>query len=387
MIPRPLWIQRLESAWARAPIVWLAGVRRSGKTTLVQALEGAEILNCDLPSVAAQVADPEAFYSRLRKGTLVLDEVHQLDDPSLLLKIGADTRPDLRIAATGSSTLAATGKFRDTLAGRKRTVHLLPVLVEELPAFGIPDLRARLRRGGLPQALLDENIDPGFYGEWMDSYFARDVQELFRVEKRRAFMLLMEAIFRQSGGLFENSSLARVCGLSRPTILHYLDVLETTHVVHILRPWHRGGRQELLQQPKIYGFDTGFVRYARGAVELRLEDCGLLWEHLVLDTLLSIRDLPKIHFWRDRQRREVDFVVPMSDRGVDAFECEWSLDAFDASAVAAFRELHPVGRNFLVAPIATTPYERRYGDLSVTVCGAASLRTLIAVGRDAGPTA
>jgi hypothetical protein len=40
----------------------------------------------------------------------------------------------LKILATGSSTLAASKKFRDTLTGRKRTVHLVPVLWDELPA-------------------------------------------------------------------------------------------------------------------------------------------------------------------------------------------------------------------------------------------------------------
>lgn len=71
---------------------------------------------------------------------MVFDEVHQLPDPSRLLKIGADAFPHLRILATGSSTLAATTKFRDALTGRKRVVELVPVLHEELPAFGVGDL-------------------------------------------------------------------------------------------------------------------------------------------------------------------------------------------------------------------------------------------------------
>lgn len=114
---------------------------------------------------------------------MVLDEVHQLPDPSRLLKIGADAFPKLKILATGSSTLAATQKFRDSLTGRKRVVELVPVLHEELPAFGMTDY---LLRGGLPPALLAKEHNPEFYAEWLDSYFARDVQELFRLEKRDA---------------------------------------------------------------------------------------------------------------------------------------------------------------------------------------------------------
>src|SRR3990172_1718820 len=122
MIPRPFWVERIQQAWREAPIVWLAGVRRVGKTTLAHGLGMDQILyvNCDLPVVADMVADPELFYRNCDRPVVVFDEIHQLRDPSRLLKIGADLFPKLRILATGSSTLAVSKKFRDALAGRKR---------------------------------------------------------------------------------------------------------------------------------------------------------------------------------------------------------------------------------------------------------------------------
>ena len=76
-------------------------------------------MNYDLPSVGRQLADPESFFDGLAQETIVvLDEIHQMADPSRLLKIAADGYPHLRILATGSSTLAATKKFRDALTGR-----------------------------------------------------------------------------------------------------------------------------------------------------------------------------------------------------------------------------------------------------------------------------
>jgi len=225
--------------------------------------------------------------------------VHQLPDPSRILKIGADAYPHLKILATGSSTLAATHKFKDALTGRKRTVHLAPVLAAEIAAFDV-DILQRLFRGGLPQALLSPVYDGEFYAEWFDSFYARDVQELFRVEKRAGFLLLLEMLLRQSGGLAEITAFSRITGLSRPTVMNYLQVLELTHAIHVLRPFHGGGRGEMLRQPKIYGFDTGFVAFSRGWHDLRREDCGLLWEHLVLDTLLDSTKAGHVHFWRDK---------------------------------------------------------------------------------------
>jgi uncharacterized protein len=373
MIERPLWIRRLQQAWKQVPVVWLTGVRRVGKTVLAQSLPDTEFLNCDLPSTAERVRDPESFFRSVKRPVVTLDEVHQLPDPSRVLKIAADGFPRLKVLATGSSTLAATQKFRDSLTGRKRTVELVPVLAEELPAFGVTDIRDRLARGGLPPALLAEERPREFYSEWMDSYFARDVQELFRLEKRGAFLKLLELVLRQSGGLLEISSLAKHSGVSRPTVMNWLDVFQITHVAHLLRPYAEGGRREILAQPKLYGFDTGFVCHARGWDQLRAEDCGLLWEHLVLDTLLAI-PAATICFWRDKQHREVDFVIPRGRRGADTIECKWDADAFEVRGLAAFRENYPRGRNFVVSPQTVTRYSRKIGGLEVEFLPVAELQ-------------
>ncbi|MFM7409374.1 MAG: AAA family ATPase, partial [Actinomycetota bacterium] len=77
-------------------------------------------LNCDLPAVVERSRDPELLFRDARGRVVIFDEVHQLEDPARVLKVGADAFPGTRILATGSSTLAASQKFRDTLAGRKR---------------------------------------------------------------------------------------------------------------------------------------------------------------------------------------------------------------------------------------------------------------------------
>jgi predicted AAA+ superfamily ATPase len=377
-IARPYWLERLEQAWKKAPIVWLAGVRRVGKTTLARGLKDTLYLNCDLPSSVERLSDPERFFRSADKRTIVLDEVHQLPDPSRILKIAADEFPRLRILATGSSTLAATGKFRDSLSGRKRLVHLVPVLASELATFGIADLRTRLLHGGLPAALLAEAHTSDLYAEWLDSYFARDVQELFAVSKRTAFLALVELLLKQSGGQFAVAKLASMTGLSRATVMSYLDVIDVTQVATFLRPYHAGGPQELTHQPKIYGFDTGFVAWSRGWNDLRATDCGQLWEHVVLETLQAhvVSEGRRVHYWRDKQQREVDFVVPAARGAAHAIECKWSVAGFETKGLSAFRATHPRGRNLLVVPGEATR-ERRFGDLTVTIATAEGLDDLL----------
>jgi predicted AAA+ superfamily ATPase len=358
-VARPFWVARIEAALARAPIAWLSGVRRVGKTTLARQLQGAELLNCDLPSVAELARDPEHLLRSVDTRVLVLDEVHQLDDPSRLLKIAADEHPRLRVVATGSSTLAATRKFRDSLAGRRRTVTLMPVLASELAAFGVTSLDRRLLHGGLPEALRAPRPPADLFSEWLDSYFARDVQELFRLEKRGPFLRFVELVLRQSGGMVEVTSLAKHTGVTRPTIGTWLDVLDTTHVARRIRPYHAGSRREILAQPKLYAFDTGFVAWARGYGDLRPDDRGPLLEHLVLDELHAAGHFDRLRFWRDKQQREIDFVIDRGRAGADAIECKWSPDAFEPRNLLAFREHAARGRNFVVSGTLARPSTRR----------------------------
>jgi predicted AAA+ superfamily ATPase len=374
MIKRPIWNERLERAWQQVPLVWLAGVRRAGKTVLARELPDAEFLNCDLPSESWRLEDPEAFFKSVSKPLVVLDEVHQLPDPSRILKIATDAFPHLHVLATGSSTLAASRKFRDTLTGRKRVVALTPVLAEELEAFGIADAEARILRGGLPPALLQTGAPNWeFYSEWLDSYFARDVQELFHVGKRTEFLRMLELVLRQSGGLLEITSLAKHTGASRPTIMNWLDVLQTTQVARFVRPFSGGGRREIIAQPKLYAFDTGFVCHARGWDRLRPEDLGTLWEHLVLDTLIAA-PTREIMFWRDKSQREIDFIIPQSRNVADAIECKWAPAAFDPENLTAFRAIYPTGRNVVCCPNLTKAYQKHFGDLLVEFMGPRDLR-------------
>ncbi len=369
VVERPFWRQRIEQAWREAPIAWLCGVRRCGKTTLALGLGADRItyINCDLPAVEDMVRDPEIFFQGVSTPVVVFDEIHQLRDPARVLKIGADLFPGLRILATGSSTLAASKKFRDTLAGRKRVVHLTPALSEELPAFGAT-LQQRLLHGGLPQALLADSKSPGFYREWLDSFFARDIQRLFGFRDINRFNAFFEYVLRQSGGQFEVTRTASALGIARPTVESHLTALEITQAATLVRPFHGGGQHELVKQSKVYAFDTGFVSFARGWDPLRQDDFGPLWEHMVLEHVQAKFPDTPVRYWRDKAGREVDFILARGRDEVDAIECKWNPQAFDSTALRLFRTFYPGGRNYLLTPSAARPYSKAFGEVEVQIC-------------------
>lgn len=350
MRERPFWKQTIEDAWARKPVIWLRGVRRVGKTTLAQSLDRVRYFDCELPGVRRRIENPESFLRHNRGARLVLDEIHRLPNPSEVLKIAADHFPGTWVLATGSSTLGASARFRDTLAGRKVDVFLPPMVVRDLDAFGRDDLDQRMVRGGLPPFFLAPTLPERDFQEWVDAYWAKDILELFRLEKRQAFERLFELILIRSGGIFDASRFARDCAVSRTTIANYLSVLEATAVAHVVRPYSEGGSAEIVAAPRVFAFDTGFVCHYRGWNELRSDDIGVLLEHLFLNEVHAHGGPLAVHYWRDKAHHEVDFVL--LPRGGDpiAVECKTSERSFDPANLAVFRRRYPRGANWLVVP-------------------------------------
>jgi len=98
------------------------------------------------------------------------------------------------------------------------------------------------------------------------------------------------------------------------TVESHVRALEITHAVTLVRPFHGGGQHELVKQPKIYAFDTGFVSFARGWDPLRQDDLGLLWEHLVLEHVQAHFPDTPVRYWRDKLRARSGFRAGSSPR-------------------------------------------------------------------------
>ena len=373
MVKRKYWLGRIETAWRRHNVVWLAGVRRAGKTRLCQALDNVEYFDCERPAVRRQMEDPEAFLKGLKGKRAALDEIHRLGNPSELLKLAADHYPDVRIVATGSSSLGASSKFGDTLTGRKSDVWLTPMIMADALDFKNADLPHRLLHGGLPPYFMAASAPDAEIQDWLDSYWSKDVQTLFRLERRASFQKFFELLLAQSGGIFEAAGYAAPCEVSRPTIANFLAVLEATYVAQVLKPYSTHRPSEIVAAPKVYGFDTGFVCAMRGWDRLRADDMGILWEHLVLNEMLARLGRSGLGYWRDKRGHEIDFVLARRGRPPVAIECKWQADRFDPAALKSFRGLYPAGQNFLVAHDVDAPFMRRLTDLDVEVCSLDSL--------------
>ncbi|MBM4137684.1 MAG: ATP-binding protein [Nitrospira sp.] len=365
MVKRSFWIDKINKAWAKSNVLWLSGVRRVGKTFLCKSLPHIEYFDCELPRMRRMLEDPESFLQDLRGRRIILDEIHRLGNPSEILKIAADHYPDVKILATGSSTLGASKKFRDTLTGRKSEVWLTPMISEDLSDFGRTALSHRFLHGGLPPFFLSKKIPEYDFQEWMDAYWAKDIQELFRLERRYSFLKFAELLISQSGGIFEASRFAQPCKVSRATISNYLAAFEATFIVLVIRPYSTHRPTEIVSAPKVYAFDTGFTCYYRGWDSLRQEDLGYLWEHFILNEIHAHTQSRRIYYWRDKRGHEVDFVLRGRQNKPVAIECKWTASEFVPSSLKSFRRQYPEGENYVVANDIERSFTRSYDSFTV----------------------
>ncbi len=383
MFPREFWITKIQEAWKLRSIIWLVGVRRIGKTTLVKSLsedhKSLLYYDCELKRNRDLIeSNVEAFWEERKNQIIILDEIHRLENPSEVLKIAADHYPNIKVIATGSSTLAASKKFKDTLSGRKIVIELRPLIEADLHAFAHNKnikknlkinavLEKRFLYGGMPENYLSDELPEYAFEEWIDSYWSKDIQELYELRSKFAFQKFMELLFIQSGGIFEASKFAADCKVSSPTISNFLHVLEETFVVDVLRPYYKYKNSEIVSAPKVYAFDTGLACYLKGWSSLRNEDLWILWEHFVFNELKAqLQDNADILYWRDKKKREIDFVIKKKrSQTAIAIETKWQAKNFNSDNLRAFRDLHPEGENFLIANDIQETYTKNYDDLKV----------------------
>jgi uncharacterized protein len=234
-----------------------------------------------------------------------------------------------------------------------------------LNAIGNTDLKHRLLRGGLPPFFMAEEVPERDFQEWMDAYWAKDIQELFRLERKASFQRFFELMLAQSGGIFEATKFAAPCEVSRTTISNYLAVLEATSVAIVLRPFSSRRGNEIIAAPKVYGFDTGFACAYRGWVEVRPEDLGRLWEHFILNELTARLQPSALRYWRDKQGHEVDFIwLPRSGKPL-AIECKWSARDCDPGPLLLFGRAYPKFELTVVTMDAEPGFTRQFGPSAV----------------------
>lgn len=315
-------------------MVFLTGPRQSGKTTLALALAqnypGAQVLNWDVAAdrrvMLGQAWSPQA-------PLLVFDELHKMKDWRAWLKGVFDGRAKGQsILVTGSARLDAFRQAGESLAGRYFTWHLHPFTVSELVEFGkiAPEqaMELLLEHGGFPEPLLAENARDAYRWRqlYLEGLIRDDILEFSRIAEVRAMRYFVDMLRERVGSPVSLASIARDLQLSPTTLTRYLEILESLHIVFVVRPFARNIARALLKEPKVYFYDTGLVKNDDGARDgARFENAcaAMLYRHVQFLQDCEGRDM-RLHYIRDKEGHEIDFVVCESDTPLQFIECKWA---------------------------------------------------------------
>ncbi|RMF85037.1 MAG: ATP-binding protein [Nitrospirae bacterium] len=346
--PKVYYPRALEDRWQEAsrqfPVLLLTGPRQTGKTTLLRHLSepGRSYCTLDDPTLRELAQeDPGLFLQRFPPPVLV-DEIQYA--PGLLpyVKIAVDQGAGPgAFGVTGSQQFLLLRGVTESLAGRVAVAHLLAMSRREaaraearLPPFlpaGEP-LEARLQgpppsgaalyeeiwRGGLPALATGQVADRDlFYASYLQTYLERDVADLTQVGNRTAFLRFLRACAARTAQLLNLSELARDVDVSPATAKAWLSILEASHQVLLLQPYHTSRTTRLVKRPKLYLLDTGLCAYltewstpetlAAGAMAGPILETYVVAE--VVKSWWHRLRRPALYFYRDRDGREIDLLL------------------------------------------------------------------------------
>lgn len=279
------------------PVVTVLGPRQSGKTTLAKAMfPDYEYRNLEAEDVLMAARDDPRGFLMQGSRRMIVDEVQRF--PGLLTYIQefADAKGEKGMfVLTGSQQPALAAAVGESLAGRTGLCKLLPFSIEELASEGVSveNRDALIWRGFMPRVWAD-GVEPAIlYRDYYQTYVQRDVRRLVNVQDLDTFNVFVRLLAGRVGQMLNRESLARDSGVSVPTVVKWLNVLEASFLIYRLRPYHANLGTRLVKTPKIYFTEPGLAAYLVG---IRDETqvaahplVGSLFENMVVAEALKSR--------------------------------------------------------------------------------------------------
>lgn len=322
---RPYALELLLKNLDSKEIVFLTGLRRIGKTTLLKLLI-ANLLerNAVRPENIFFISLDDYMLSRYslleiidnyrkikkikssEKIFLFLDEVTYKQDYEIQLKNLYDLS-NVKIFASSSSASIMRSK-KPYLTGRYVVVELLPLDFKEFLEFkNIKISKADkglfaeyfkdyMKTGGVPEYVLKQ--DPEYLKELVDNIINKDIANFYKIKNtgilKELFLLLME----RSGKQVSINKLSKILGTTPDSVKRYLSMFSETYLIYLVS---RCGKtnEKILSPKKVYCADLGIRNLFTG-----FKDIGSIFENYVY---LKIKRLNPCYIYQNGI--EIDFLT------------------------------------------------------------------------------
>jgi uncharacterized protein len=327
--------------FSRDKFLLLSGPRQVGKTTLAQEWLNARqglYLNWDAPEDREEILN-RGYVERATGGAVVLDEIHKYARWKSYLKGLYDTAHErLRVVVTGSARLDLYQKGGDSLLGRHEALRLHPLSIGELKhgqAIKPPhdwiaveaadaeeqEWNALANLSGFPEPFF--RSEPEFYRRWAvrrrSLLATEDVRDLTQIRQLSLFEHLAILLPSKIGSPLSLNNLAQTLQVAPATVASWVDTLDRLYYSFRLTPWNKSIARAVRKEAKLYLWDWAQV-----------QDDAARFENMVASHLLKSvhlwNDLGhgeySLHYLRNRDGQEIDFLVAERNRPQVVIECK-----------------------------------------------------------------
>ncbi len=303
-------------------MVFVAGPRQVGKTTLSRALPEAEAgyLNWDVPAHRERILRRELSPTKL----WIFDEIHKYRSWRDYLKGLYDVRPTgQKILVTGSARLDYYRYSGDSLQGRYHLLRLHPLSVAELGLESREELADLLTLGGFPEPYFggSEVEARRWSREYRNLLIREELASLEQVQDFGNLELLALRLPDLVGSPLSLNALREDLQVSHKTVSSWVAILERLYALFRLSPFGHPRIRAIKKAQKHYHFDWSVVPGEAQRFENLVASHLLKWIHNQQDT--QGLDL-ELRYFRDTDGREVDFVVTERTKPVSLIECKWA---------------------------------------------------------------
>ncbi|MFZ4715349.1 MAG: ATP-binding protein [Bacteriovoracaceae bacterium] len=317
-------------------IILLSGPRQVGKTTLSKILyKNFDYFNFDRAIDRKRLLAEE--WNR-EVDLIIFDEIHKMKKWKQWLKGIYDTEARKNFLVTGSARLDTHRKVGDSMAGRYFQYRLMPFCLKELAQnqFNNPkdNLNNLLKLSGFPEPLFSNS--ESFYKKWRKSHLdiivRQDIAEIETIKRITDLEFLIELMKTKVGSTLSHNSLREDLLTDDKTIKRWLTIFENSYLLFKITPYSKNILHSTKKAPKYYFYDFP-----------RVEESGARLENLVALSLLKeiyfLNDTEgeeyNLHFLRDKDQNEVDFLITKNNTPLIAFEVKSS----DVQISSGFKKL------------------------------------------------
>ena len=328
------YLHSVISSDLKAKMVFIGGPRQVGKTTLAQNIgendfKQSDYLNWD--NLEQRKIILEAKFNE-KTGLMIFDELHKYSQWKNYIKGQYDVyKNQFSVLVTGSARLDLYKRGGDSLMGRYHYFRLHPfslaeslakrtLLKAENPLEFLPSNQNTLKTlhdllafGGFPEPFLagDEKTLRRFHNERQDRLIREDIRDTTPIRDLSRLQILADLLPEKVGSLFSLNNLVSDLQVTHRTLEHWVDILEQFYYHFRVYPFAANTIKSLRKRPKIYLWDWSQVA-----------DEGAKFENLVASHLLKLVHYlvdaegykAKLHYLRDQQGREVDFLVTLNQK-------------------------------------------------------------------------